>query len=210
MTHFTAEEFDYPVREVKLGKPESDEWKLFVDKNGIKVYAWLDKETGLFQWKVFGEIEFPPAVVKKTLMDIEYRKKWDAYVSKIEMLESNNNADIIYWDVKYGIPMVSNRDYIYCREFKEVCENDEDYIVILSKTYENGKELVPVHKSKVRVEGFKQFMVLKKTASGTMLYMHSIDRPGGKIPSSLINWAAKSGIPNYLGVVAKACSNCPE
>jgi hypothetical protein len=52
MTHFTAEEFDYPVREVKLGKPESDEWKLFVDKNGIKVYAWLDKETGLFQWKV--------------------------------------------------------------------------------------------------------------------------------------------------------------
>ena len=121
-------------------------------------------------------------------MDIEYRKKWDAYVSKIEMLESNNNADIIYWDVKYGIPMVSNRDYIYCREFKgqthnfrlflninlnpEVCENDEDYIVILSKTYENGKELVPVHKSKVRVDGFKQFMVLKKTASGTMLYMH--------------------------------------
>ena len=90
-----------------------------------------------------------------------------------------------------------------------------------------------MHKSKVRVEGFKQFMVLKKTASGTMLYMHryltrqsgvvlavsfateninlfSIDRPGGKIPSSLINWAAKSGIPNYLGVVAKACSNCPE
>jgi len=52
MAHFTAEEFDYPVREVKLGKPESDEWKLFVDKNGIKVYAWLDKETGLFQWKV--------------------------------------------------------------------------------------------------------------------------------------------------------------
>jgi hypothetical protein len=56
-------------------------------------------------------------------MDIEYRKKWDAYVAKIEMLESNNNSDIIYWDVKYGIPMVSNRDYIYCREFKGQTDN---------------------------------------------------------------------------------------
>ena len=51
-------------------------------------------------------------------------------------------------------------------------EEEDEYIVILSKTYDSGKELVPPHKNKVRVEGFKQFMVLKKSKNGTKIYMH--------------------------------------
>jgi len=106
-----------------LGSPNGQQINHFSRKAGD---SWSAPLTGAvcidnINWnfyQVFGEIEFSPAVVKKTLMDIEYRKKWDSYVAKIEMLESNNNTDIIYWDVKYGIPMVSNRDYIYCREFK--------------------------------------------------------------------------------------------
>ena len=51
-------------------------------------------------------------------MDLDYRKQWDEYVGSIEKIEENNNLEIIYWDVKYGIPFVSNRDYVYCREMK--------------------------------------------------------------------------------------------
>lgn len=39
--------------------------------------------------------------------------------------------------------------------------------------------------------------------------MHSVDRPGGNIPKSLINWAAKTGIPNYLDKLKKVCKDCP-
>jgi hypothetical protein len=52
-------------------------------------------------------------------------------------------------------------------------------------------------------------MCITKSEKGTKLYFHSIDQPGGKIPASIINWGAKKGIPNYLDVVKKACTNCP-
>ena len=99
-------------------QPESEEWKLFVDTPEVQVFAWLDPETGYFQWKVFGEIEYSQEILKKVLLDIDYRKTWDSYVGSIEKIEENNNLEIIYWDVKYGVPFVSNRDYVYCRELK--------------------------------------------------------------------------------------------
>ena len=67
---------------------------------------------------MFGEIPHPVEVVKEVFLNLDYRPKWDKYVGKIEKLEENNNLEIIYWDVKYGIPFVSNRDYIYCREMQ--------------------------------------------------------------------------------------------
>jgi len=204
---FTQEEYRYPIAELKTGKPESDEWKLFVDTPEVQVFAWLDPETGYFQWKVFGEIEYSQEILKKVLLDIDYRKTWDSYVGSIEKIEENNNLEIIYWDVKYGVPFVSNRDYVYCRELKEVeDEFGTKYSVLLSKTYESEKELVPEKKGKVRVTGFKQFVAIVDTPKGCKMYMHSVDRPGGNIPKSLINWGAKKGIPNYLEQLKKVCS----
>merc|ERR1711990_1334641 len=186
---FTQEEYRYPIAELKTGKPESEEWKLFVDTPEVQVFAWLDPETGYFQWKVFGGIEYSQEILKKVLLDIDYRKTWDSYVGSIEKIEENNNLEIIYWDVKYGVPFVSNRDYVYCRELKDVEE-----------------ELVPEKKGKVRVTGFKQFVAIVDTPKGCKMYMHSVDRPGGNIPKSLINWGAKKGIPNYLDQLKKVCS----
>ena len=84
----------------------------------MKVFAWLDPDTGYYQWKVFGEIEYSSKVLRHVLMDLDYRKEWDSYVGCIEKINENNNPEIIYWDVKYGIPFISNRDYVYCREMK--------------------------------------------------------------------------------------------
>ena len=50
-------------------------------------------------------------------------------------------------------------------------------------------------------------MAIVPTENGCKLYMHSVDRPGGSIPSKIINWAAKNGIPSYLDVVNKACDD---
>ena len=79
----------------------------------------------------------------------------------------------------------------------------------MSKTYESEKEIVPVKKGKVRVVGYKQFMCIVKSDKGCKIYFHAVDRPGGNIPASIINWAAKKGIPNYLNTVKKACADCP-
>jgi len=206
---FAAEEYRYPIAELKNGRPESDEWKLFVETDEVKVFAWLDPDTGYYQWKVFGEIEYSSKVLRHVLMDLDYRKQWDSYVGSIEKIEENNNLEIIYWDVKYGVPFVSNRDYVYCREMKDIEEDGQTYHVLLSKTYESGKELVAAKKGKIRVSGFKQFVAIVDTPKGCKMVMHSVDRPGGNIPKSLINWAAKTGIPNYLEKLKKVCKDCP-
>ena len=41
------------------------------------------------------------------------------------------------------------------------------YSVLLSKTYESEKELVPEKKGKVRVTGFKQFVAIVDTPKGS-------------------------------------------
>ena len=43
------------------------------------------------------------------------------------------------------------------------------YSVLLSKTYESEKELVPEKKGKVRVTGFKQFVAIVDTPKGLIL-----------------------------------------
>ena len=50
------------------------------------------------------------------------------------------------------------------------------YSVLLSKTYESEKELVPEKKGKVRVTGFKQFVAI-------------VDTPKGQISRFLDFWA---------------------
>ena len=52
MSSFSAEDYRYPIVELKLGKPEGEEWKLFSSNEEMQVYAFLDQETGYFQWKV--------------------------------------------------------------------------------------------------------------------------------------------------------------
>ena len=49
---FDTEDYRYPIAELRLGKPESEEWKLFTSSDEVQVYAFLDQETGYFQWKV--------------------------------------------------------------------------------------------------------------------------------------------------------------
>jgi hypothetical protein len=55
MKIFSDDDYKYPIRELKQGKPESEEWKLFSSSEEIKVFALLDTKTGYFQWKVMTE-----------------------------------------------------------------------------------------------------------------------------------------------------------
>jgi len=37
--------------------------------------------------------------------------------------------------------------------------------------------------------------------------MHYYDDPKGMIPTMIINWAAKTGVPNFMTTLEKACAN---
>ena len=78
------------------------------------------------------------------------------------------------------IPEVVHSDVFVQMIFNRFLDVEDEfgtkYSVLLSKTYESEKELVPEKKGKVRVTGFKQFVAI-------------VDTPKGLITPFLYFWA---------------------
>jgi len=67
-----------------------------------------------------------------TQLDIDYRRKWDDTVLKLEIVESSkeDNLDVIYWEMKWPT-MFSNRDYLFARRY--LVDKEQRSMVIMSK-----------------------------------------------------------------------------
>ncbi|KAG0043507.1 hypothetical protein BGZ83_011329 [Gryganskiella cystojenkinii] len=67
-------------------------------------------------------------------------------------------------------------------------------------------KLPPSNKS-VRVEEYRQdvVMVPSEDGKGCYVWFGYFDDPKGHIPTSIVNWATKSGIPGFLRGIQEAC-----
>uniref|UniRef100_A0A1A8M807 Phosphatidylcholine transfer protein n=1 Tax=Nothobranchius pienaari TaxID=704102 RepID=A0A1A8M807_9TELE len=177
---FTDEEFQSAWRE--LDEPQlAGGWELFTETMGVQIYRLYDKETGLYEYKVFGGLSScTPELCADVYMDLMYRKHWDGYV-------------------KVQTP------YVYVRERRDLDVDGRKIWVILARS---SPELPCAEKSGVlRVRDYKQSFALESDgAAGTKVFMNYFDNPGGTIPTWLVNWAAKSGVPGFLKDMQKACS----
>ncbi|TDH03288.1 hypothetical protein EPR50_G00161970 [Perca flavescens] len=201
---FTDEEFRNAWRE--LDEPQLEEgWKLFTETMGVKIYRLQDKETGLYEYKVFGVLSTCTAeLCADVYMDLAYRKHWDTYVKELYEKDFNGQTSI-YWEVKYPFPL-SNRDYVYVRERRDLEVDGRKIWVILARS---APQTPCAEKSGVlRVKDYKQSVALESDGGcGTKVFMNYFDNPGGMIPTWLVNWAASSGVPGFLTDMQKACSN---
>ncbi|XP_037350844.1 phosphatidylcholine transfer protein isoform X1 [Talpa occidentalis] len=184
------------------------DWQLLVETLGISIYRLLDQQSGLYEYKVFGVLEdCPPTLLADVYMDLDYRKKWDQYVKELYEKECNGET-VIYWEVKYPFPM-SNRDYVYKRQRRDLDVEGRKIHVILAQS-----TCVPQLTEKpgvIRVQRYKQSLAIESDGKkGSKVFMYYFDNPGGQIPSWLINWAAKNGVPNFLKDMGKACQSYPK
>ncbi|KAF6096026.1 phosphatidylcholine transfer protein [Phyllostomus discolor] len=135
-------------------------------------------------------------------MDLDYRKQWDQYVKELYEKECGGQT-VVYWEVKYPFPM-SNRDYVYIRQRQELDVGGRKIYVVLAQSVS-----VPQFAERpgvIRVKQYKQSLAIESDGKkGSRVFMYYFDNPGGQIPSWLINWAAKNGVPNFLKDMAKAC-----
>uniref|UniRef100_UPI0037E89885 phosphatidylcholine transfer protein n=1 Tax=Semicossyphus pulcher TaxID=241346 RepID=UPI0037E89885 len=201
---FTDEEFQSAWRELDEPQLEGG-WELFTETMGVKIYRLYDKETGLYEYKVFGVLTSCSAeLCADVYMDLMYRKKWDGYVKELyEKDFSGQNA--IYWEVIYPFPL-SNRDYVYMRERRDLDVDGRKIWVILARS--SPETACAEKKGILRVKDYKQSVALESDgACGTRVFLNYFDNPGGMIPSWLVNWAAKTGVPAFLTNMQKACSN---
>ncbi|MEQ2175572.1 hypothetical protein GOODEAATRI_019213, partial [Goodea atripinnis] len=77
---FRDEEFQRAWKE--LDEPQLDGgWELFTETMGVQIHRLYDKETGLYEYKVFGALGgCTPELCADVYMDLMYRKHWDGYV----------------------------------------------------------------------------------------------------------------------------------
>lgn len=201
---FTDEDFQAAWRE--LDEPQLDGgWQLFTETMGVKIYRLYDEETGLYEYKVLGTMAGCPAdLCAEVYMDLTYRKSWDSYVKELHEKDFEGQR-AIYWEVKYPFPL-SNRDYVYIRERKDLEVGNRKIHVILARSAPDTP--CPEKSGVIRVKDYKQSLAIESDgASGTRMFMNYFDNPGGNIPTWLINWAAKSGVPGFLKDMQKACND---
>ncbi|MBN3300604.1 PPCT protein, partial [Amia calva] len=185
---FGEEQFQEGLKE--LDEPARGAgWELFTETMGITIYRLYDKQTGLYEYKVFGVLpNCTPELCANVYMDLEYRKKWDGYVK--ELYEKDYDGQTaIYWEVKYPFPL-SNRDYVYVRERRDLDLNGRKVWVMLAKSAPVSH--CPEKRGVLRVKDYRQTLAIESDGgSGTKVFMNYFDNPGGMIPTWLINWAAK-------------------
>lgn len=200
---FSDEQFLEACAELQQPALAGADWQLLLETLGISVYRLLDQETGLYKYKVFGVLkDCPPALLADVYMDLDYRKQWDQYVKELYEKEYDGKI-VVYWEVKYPFPM-SNRDYVYIRQRRDLDMEGRKIHVVLAQSTS-----VPQFAERpdvIRVKGYKQSLAIESDGKkGSKVFMYYFDNPGGQIPSWLINWAAKNGVPSFLNDMAKAC-----
>ncbi|KAM4664063.1 phosphatidylcholine transfer protein isoform 2-T2 [Discoglossus pictus] len=192
---FTDEQFQRAWRE--LGVPElPGKWELFTEAMGIK-------ESGLYEYKTYGILEgCSPELCADVYVDLDYRKQWDQFVKALHE-DTSGQGKTIYWEVKYPFPL-SNRDYVYVRERRDLEIEGRKIYVILAKSV--SVPHCPEKSGIIRVNGYKQSLAIESDGkNGCKIFMYYVDNPGGMIPSWFINWAAKSGVPAFLKDMQEAC-----
>ncbi|XP_028354959.1 phosphatidylcholine transfer protein isoform X1 [Physeter macrocephalus] len=232
---FSEEQFREACAELQQPALSGADWELLVETFGISIYRLLDQQTGVYEYKVFGILEDCSLdLLADVYMDLDYRKQWDQYVKELYEKECNGEV-VVYWQVKYPFPM-SNRDRLGAIDHPAGCleegqptvgavepsswpgavvaavarreldhEGQKIHVILAQST---SMPQFPEKSGVIRVKQYKQRLAIQSDGKrGSKVFMYYFDNPGGQIPSWLVNWAAKNGVPNFLKDMTKACQN---
>ncbi|KAF7247016.1 Phosphatidylcholine transfer protein [Varanus komodoensis] len=195
---FSEDHFLAVCREVaKSREAATGSWQLMADSAGFSIYRMLDEimtletilscflpllllfqKSGLYEYKVYSYLsDCSPELCADVYMDLNYRKKWDQYLRV---------------------------QYVFIRERQDMEVDGEKIYVILAKSVSTSK--FPEKPGIVRVKNYKQSVAFQSDGKkGTKVFMWYFDDPGGKVPPWLVNWATKTGVPNFLKDMQRAC-----
>ncbi|KAF9275952.1 hypothetical protein BGZ68_010359 [Mortierella alpina] len=192
---FTEEEVNVALAE--LSAPDVATWELFSEVANFKVFRRAVSNSALKEYKVLGSFpDLPVRYLLRAYTDLDLRKTWDKNMAGWQPLENHR----LHFTAKFPWPL-SPRDYVYelrVQEFKNgiVCINGKSVV----------DEKMPEKAGTVRVDEFRQDVVIQPTddGKGCNIWFGYFDNPKGDIPSSIINWAAKTGVPGFLNSIRDA------
>ncbi|KAF9103575.1 hypothetical protein BGX29_003189 [Mortierella sp. GBA35] len=182
---FTENQVNEAIAEMKA--PNIATWDLFSEVPNFKVYRRSVPNSSLKEYKVLGSYPgLPTQYLLTAYIDLDYRKSWD--------------SNMIGWKAlpNHRLHFIANFPWLLYP-----C----DYVLRASHAgIRRGRGLSPERSGTVRVDEFRQDVVIQPTEDGRgcNIWFGYYDNPKGNIPSSIINWAAKSGIPSFLNSMRDA------
>ncbi|KAL7719674.1 START domain-containing protein [Entamoeba marina] len=139
-----------------------------------------------------------PEKIFNTLLDGEYRKQWDPYLIKWDIVDSlNDDQDVVH--MLFKMPMITNRDFVFMNSRKK--ENGE--IIFFMKSCDHTK--CPVVNDYVRGTMDMSGYLIRKENDKTVVYCVANSDIGGYVPKWIVNSMAKSTVPNMLKGLRKHC-----
>ena len=145
-----------------------------------------------------------PAIAPKSIFrvqtDLEFRPQWDNYCVETSEIARHDGWEIVYWEVKFPWPL-SNRDYVYARKCHE--STNESYVLV-QRACELGEHR-PERIDVVRVCTYtSDVLITAEPGGGCKMKIMYQDDPRGRIPKSLVNWAATKGFASAMADLARA------
>lgn len=189
-----------PAEGNEKSKDKEEPWEMVMDKKHFKLWRRPITGTHLYQYRVFGTYtDVTPRQFFNVQLDTEYRKKWDALVIKLEVIERDavSGSEVLHWVTHFPYPMYS-RDYVYVRRYSVDQENN--VMVLVSRAVEHPS--VPESPEFVRVRSYESQMVIRPHKSfdenGFDYLLTYSDNPQTVFPRYCVSWMVSSGMPDFL------------
>ncbi|XP_026129219.1 stAR-related lipid transfer protein 7, mitochondrial-like [Carassius auratus] len=176
------------------------DWEVVMEKKNFRVWRRPIQDSHLFEYRVFGSYtDVSPRQFFNVQLDTEYRKKWDALVIKLDVVDRdvNTGTEVIHWATHFPYPMYS-RDYVYVRRYHVDMENN--LMILISRAVRHPS--IPETQEFVRVHSYQSKMVIRPHRSfdenGFDYLLTYSDDPQTVFPRYCVSWMVSSGMPDFL------------
>ncbi|XP_071042011.1 stAR-related lipid transfer protein 7, mitochondrial isoform X2 [Parasteatoda tepidariorum] len=196
---------DHPTKPISGGglvnKLIQDGWEAVIQKECVQVWRKAFPNSYLYEYKIMGTFyDVPARAFFAVQTDIEYRKKWDKLVIKLDVIDKeakDDGCEVMHWVMHYPYPMYS-REYVYIR--RAVVSSDTNTMVLVSRATEHPS--CPVNNKYVRVTKYSSRMVIRPhrtyDENGFDYVLTYFDDPQAAFPAPAYNWMASSGVPDFV------------
>ncbi|XP_061656115.1 stAR-related lipid transfer protein 7, mitochondrial [Phyllopteryx taeniolatus] len=175
-------------------------WEVVMEKKDFRVWKRPIPGSHLYEYRVLGSYtDVTPRQFFNVQLDTEYRKKWDALVIKLEVVDRdvNTGSEVLHWATHFPYPMYS-RDYVYVRRYEVDLGNN--LMILVSRAVQHPR--VPESQDFVRVHAYQSKMVIRPHKSfdenGFDYLLTYSDDPQTAFPRYCVSWMVSSGMPDFL------------
>lgn len=181
-------------------------WELVCSKPNVRVYKKRSDDSPVCMIKAYCQLDYPPEVVFRAMVDVEVRRQWDKLFSELEVFDPHEYHDYLYYVVKVKnrqTPIgISRRDWVQKRTYiRDFPEPGSITLYFISEDH----PLKPVRKGIVRALTLIAGQVLRPTAEGCSLTMISQNDIGGLVPKVLVNHGAARAPAKWVRRLNKGC-----